>query len=79
MAVVEVSVLIDDQHLDRFSQIMKDIKRAGMKVKQQLKDVGVITGSIDSAKIKSLQNVKGVANVEESRRFQIAPPESDVQ
>lgn len=79
MSVLKISVSVDEQHLDRFTEVVKEIRQAGMKVEQQLKDIGVITGTIDSAKVESLSKVKGVAHVEESRQFQIAPPDSDIQ
>lgn len=79
MSVVKLSVSVDEQHLDQFPQVVKEIKQAGMDVEQELKDIGVITGSIDSEKVKSLRKVKGVAHVEQSRQFQIAPPDSDIQ
>jgi hypothetical protein len=79
MSVVKVSVSVDEQQLDQFPQVVEEVKQAGMKVEQQLKDIGVITGSIDSEKLKSLRKVKGVAHIEESREFQIAPPDRDIQ
>ena len=79
MSVLKVSVSVDEQHLDRFPEVVKEIKQAGMSVEQELKDIGVITGTIDSAKVESLRKVKGVAHLEESRQFQIAPPGSDIQ
>lgn len=79
MSKVKLSVSVDDQHLKRFAQVVKGVKQAGMEVEQQLKDVGVITGSVDAAQVKSVRQVQGVAHVEESRDIQIAPPESDVQ
>jgi hypothetical protein len=79
MSVSKISVSVDEQHLDRFTEVVREIKQAGMKVEQQLNDIGVITGTIDSAKVESLNKVKGVAHVEESRQFHIAPPDSDIQ
>ena len=79
MAMVKLSVSVDDQHLDRFAKVVKDVKQAGMKVEQQLKDIGIITGSVDSAKVKSLHKIPGVAHVEESREYQIATPGNDIQ
>lgn len=79
MSKVNLSVSVNDEHLDRFSEVVERCKKAGMKVEQQLEPIGVITGSIDSAKLASLRQVEGVSQVEQSRGFQIAPPGSDVQ
>ena len=79
MPRVKLSVSVGDQHLNRFSELVKDVEKAGMKVEEKHKDIGVVTGSIDSEKLESLRNIKGVAHVEEERKIQIPPPESDIQ
>ena len=72
-------VSINDEHLDRFSEVVKDIENAGMEVEQKMEDLGVLTGSIDSEKVEPLRRVEGVSHVEESRRVEIPPPDSDIQ
>ena len=79
MSKVKLSVLIDDEHRGDFSKVVKSIKKAGMEVDNQLQEIGVVTGSIDAKKVRSLHKVKGVASVEQSRDYQIPPPDSDVQ
>jgi hypothetical protein len=79
MAKVNVSISIKDDHLPRFAETVEHLKREGLQVDQALQGVGVITGSIEHSKIAALQQLPSVANVEESRSFQIAPPDSDVQ
>lgn len=79
MAKVTLSVSVDDQHLDRFPEVVKRCKAAGLKVEEQMDAIGVITGSIDASKVDALQQVEGVAHVEQSRSFQIPPPDSPVQ
>ncbi len=79
MAKVNLSVSVDDEHLDRFSEVVAWVEDAGMDVEQKLEEIGVLTGSIDSEKLESLSRVEGVSFVEESRQFRIAPPDSDVQ
>jgi hypothetical protein len=79
MLAVNLSVVVDDQYKDRFSEVVDELKRSGMTVDRQLKSIGVITGSIDSAKVDALKRINGVADVEEAREIQIAPPDSDVQ
>lgn len=79
MASVNVNVLVDEKYRDRFAEVVAGLQNAGMKAEQQLQSIGVITGSIDAAKVASLKQVKGVASVEESRQIRIAPPDSNVQ
>jgi UDP-N-acetylmuramate-alanine ligase len=79
MPKVNLSVSVDDKHLDNFDEIVKKIKKAGMKVEQKLDSLGIITGSIDSSKVDALREVDGVLHVEEQKKIQIPPPDSPVQ
>jgi hypothetical protein len=79
MAKVKLSISVDDEHLSRFSKVMKDVEKAGMEIDQELEDVGVATGSIDEDKVDALRDVDGVKHVEKERKVQLPPPESDVQ
>jgi methylmalonyl-CoA mutase cobalamin-binding subunit len=74
-----VSISVADDHLDKFAGVVRACKKAGLQVEEQMKAIGVVNGMIDSSKIEQLQKVKGVAHIELSRQFQIAPPESDIQ
>jgi UDP-N-acetylmuramate-alanine ligase len=76
---VSLLVSVNDDHLDRFSKVVKDVEDVGMEVEQKMEDLGVLTGSIDSEKVEPLRRVEGVSRVEESRRFEIPPPDSDIQ
>lgn len=79
MAQVKLSVLVEDDHLPKFSDVVKRVKQAGMKVENELETIGIITGSVDEAKVTGLKAIKGVAQVEQEGSFQIPPPDSDVQ
>ena len=79
MPKVKLSISVHDEHLSRFAKVLKDAEKAGMEVEEKHKDLGVATGSIDADKIDALRSVKGVQHVEEERKIQIPPPESDVQ
>lgn len=79
MAKVRLSISVDDKHMGKFSDVIKDAEKAGMDVEEKHKDLGVATGSIDAEKLDSLRKVKGVQHVEQERKYQIPPPESDIQ
>jgi len=79
MPQVKLSISIDDQHLNHFAKVVKDVEKAGLKVEERHKDIGVVTGSINKDKVDSLRNVEGVSHVEEEREIRIPTPESDVQ
>jgi hypothetical protein len=79
MASEKVNVVVADDYLDRFSEVVKRAKEAGLQVEQPLETIGVVSGSIDPAKLAALKRVEGVTAVEPSRDFQLAPPESEIQ
>ncbi len=79
MPKVSVLVSIDDDHLDRFSEVVNDVENAGMEVEQTMEDRGVLTGSIDPEKVEPLRREEGVSHVEESRRIEVPPPDSNIQ
>ncbi len=79
MPKVSVLVSINNDHPDRFSEVVNDVENAGMEVEQTMENLGVLTGSIDSEKVEPLRREEGVSHVEESRRVGIAPPDSDIQ
>lgn len=79
MPKLKLSVSVADEHRHRFADVVKKIKKAGMKVEQELDNLGIVTGSIDSEKLNSLHKVEGVSSVEEEREYQIPPPEDNIQ
>ncbi|HEY9422542.1 MAG TPA: ketohydroxyglutarate aldolase [Thermoanaerobaculia bacterium] len=76
---VQVLVSVDDQHLPHIQEVVKHCKAAGLSVEQTLDKVGTITGSISPRKLSALSKVSGIASVERSQDYEIAPPDSDVQ
>jgi hypothetical protein len=80
MSKMDLLVSVEDEYMDRLSEVAKGCEDAGMNVEQKLEEIGVLTGSIDSAeKVELLRKVEGVSHVEESRQIQIAPPDSPIQ
>ena len=74
----DVNVSIADDHLGRFDEVVRRMERAGLKVQQKLPAIGIVSGSIDSGKVESLEQLPEVSAVERSRSIQIPPPESDI-
>ncbi len=79
MANQKVNISIAEDYLDHFSEVVLRCEKAGLQIEQQLEQVGVVTGSIDSTKLADLEQVEGVAAVEAARSFQLPPPDSDIQ
>lgn len=79
MAEQEVVVTIAEPYLDQPEKVLRRCRKAGLTVTLYLKTLGVIQGTIDPHKIAALAEVAGVAAVEQSRRVDIPPPESEIQ
>jgi hypothetical protein len=75
----DVLVSVNDEHLERLGAVAEELRSAGLKVNQVMDDLGVVTGSIDSAEMERLSAVDGVASVERAREVGIPPPDSPVQ
>lgn len=79
MSTVNLSVAVDDDYINRMSEVVQKLEAAGMKVEQVMETLGIITGSCSSDKVEALSQVEGVTHVETSREYQIAPPDSEIQ
>ena len=75
----DVSVSVDDDHLDKIGEVAAELRTKGMQVDQVLKEVGVISGSVPEDMRQALEAVSGVEAVEEAKNFQIPPSDSDIQ
>ncbi|MGK7873500.1 MAG: ketohydroxyglutarate aldolase [Xenococcaceae cyanobacterium] len=79
MSKVNLSVSVDDEHMERILEVAQGLQSAGMNVEQVMDKLGVITGSCDSEKVEALSQVKGALYVERQQEYQLAPPEEDIQ
>jgi hypothetical protein len=76
---VSVSIAVQEDHLGRFTEVVKAVEKAGLKTESAFGSIGVVKGSLDVDKVEDLRRVPGVANVEKSGRYQIRPPRDDIQ
>lgn len=79
MSKVQVTVSVDDAHLEQIDQVAEQLKAAGLDVEQTMSTLGIVTGSVDSDKMSDLSEVTGVDSVEVDRTITLPPPGSDVQ
>lgn len=79
MSKLQVSISIDDNHINQISEIAKNLQSVGMDVEQTLPSIGVISGSVSSDQVNRLEQIEGVQHVEPDRSYQLAPPDSNVQ
>jgi hypothetical protein len=71
MSKVEVIVKVEDSSADKMSEIARQCEQAGMRVGQQMKSLGMISGAVDKANVGKLERIRGVAYVEESREIKL--------
>jgi hypothetical protein len=76
----DVTVTVDDAHVDLVDEVAQRLAAAGMRVDRVLRPVGVITGSLEpTTTAEALGQVTGVAGVERQRTVRLPPPDADVQ
>jgi hypothetical protein len=76
---VALTVSVDDEHLDRLENVADRLREAGMRVERALPTIGTITGAVPASKLQAVRAIEGVADVEESREYQLPPPDSPIQ
>ena len=76
---VEVTIAVATQDLPRFDRVVEECEAVGLRVSNKLAILGLITGQIERQATDKLRAVAGVAAVEESRPYQLPPPDSEVQ
>jgi hypothetical protein len=77
---VEVTVLVDDAHLEAIDDVAAALAGAGLRVGQTLELAGVINGSLDDpALLDAIEQIEGVASVEVARTFKLPPPDEPLQ
>ncbi|MGQ0839047.1 hypothetical protein [Actinokineospora sp.] len=75
-----VLVTVDDAGLARLTELVADLRDAGLLVEEVLEPIGTITGSVAVDSLAALSEVSGVDGVEpQLASFQIPEPDSDVQ
>ena len=79
MAAEQVTVAIDEGYRARFREVVDRARKVGLRVDQELSELGIVTGSIEADKIDDLARVEGIQSAERARTFQLAPPDSPVQ
>lgn len=79
MAMTEITVTVDDDHLDKIEELAVQLRNSGMQIHQVLNEVGVISGSAPFDRRQDLRAVPGVMSIEGARTFQLPPPESPIQ
>ena len=79
MSKVQVTISVDDAHLEQIDQVAEQLKTAGLSVDQTMSTLGIVTGSVDSEKMSSLSEVAGVDSVEVDKTITLPPPGSDIQ
>jgi hypothetical protein len=73
-----VVVTVDDAHMPKIQEVAEQLRSRGLQVDEVMEATGMITGSCRTS-MSGLQQVEGVASVEEQPTFQLPPPDSPVQ
>jgi len=65
--LVDIIVVVDEAHKDNMAGVVHNLQQKGFVLKQSLDAVGVLTGTIATAKLPELAAVPGVSAVEQER------------
>jgi hypothetical protein len=76
---VPVVVALEDERLADMSAVVDALRDAGLRVREVLTAVGVVTGTVDGDRLSSLSAVPGVAAVEPERTIGLPPPDTPIQ
>lgn len=76
---VQVSVTVEDTHLEKIASVARQLEAAGLGGSQTLASAGIITGHVSAESVAGLRKVAGVRAVESAGTVQIAPPDADIQ
>lgn len=79
MTIVNLLVSVSQDYLNQMSDVVQNLRSAGMTDIQSLDAIGVVTGSLDDSKIADISNIEGIAQVERSQKAQIQSPNSDIE
>jgi predicted TIM-barrel enzyme len=74
--VLHVILAVDPQ---RFADVVKAVRDAGLAVEAEQPQIGTITGTIREDLLPTLEAVDGVDAVECERHYQLPPPDSPIQ
>lgn len=79
MSDISLVISVDTNYLERLPEVADKLQTAGFKVKDQLDEIGIITGSISSDKVQPLSAIEGVSSVEREEIYELAPQNSRIQ
>lgn len=79
MSKVNLLICVDDCYMEQIPKVVEALQASGLKIKRVMEQTGIITGSIDSTQAEGIAQVEGVAAVEVEQKFQLEPPESEIQ
>lgn len=79
MSKVNLLISVEDNHREQILEVVKALQTYGVKIEHVMEQIRVIRGSIDSEQVEGISQVQGIAAVEVEQKFQLEPPESEIQ
>jgi hypothetical protein len=77
---VEVSITVDEGHLEALDDVAERLSAAGLRLGRTLPALGAIIGTLDDPRrLEDLKAVQGVQAAELSRAIDLPPPDTPVQ
>jgi hypothetical protein len=70
-----VVVTIADKALEHFSSMVDKLRKAGLKVRTKMENVGMVRGEVPQEKLAALKQIDGVDNVHVEQEIRLSPLE----
>lgn len=78
MADIPLRVVLDEKHNPDDPKTKSALEEAGLKIEQQIPEIGVVYGTADQGKLSKLRGVQGVLEVEAEGRIDLPPMSGDI-
>ncbi|WP_299575747.1 hypothetical protein [uncultured Williamsia sp.] len=75
----DVTITVDDDHLSALDEVVASVRAAGVHVTSVHTAIGIISGTVADDVRGPLAAIRGVASIEQTPRYTVAPPDSPIQ
>lgn len=73
MAKINMTVVLDEAHIDRTEEVSQSLTTLGVQVEQVLSEIGVISAAGDDSLLESVRAVEGVEEARQEHTYQLPP------
>jgi hypothetical protein len=79
MAMIDVVITVGTDALDRMPELVSTLEGIGLQNIQSLAAIGMITGSLDEARLAEAAALAGVADVQAAQEYRLPPGDAPTE